>query len=146
MTRRLILIGVALLLSACEPMISGSHQTLTINTNPPGAECQLIREGVVIGQVPSTPGGVVVERSKYDITLECEKDGYQKTTEMIGSWIEAVPWAIPSNSSFSSITTGLQLGVTTKSASGFNKEYPANTTITLSPEMAPPDVAPAAGP
>jgi hypothetical protein len=127
-------------------MISGSHQTLTINTNPPGAVCQLIREGVVIGKVPSTPGSVVVERSKYEIIIECERVGHQKTTAMLGSWIEGLIYAAPPLPGWGSFSGGLQSEYTADSASGFDKEYPANTTITLSPEMAPPDVAPAAGP
>ena len=49
-------VTVALALTGCASIISGTSQTITINSNPPGAQCNLLREGLVIGSV-TTPGG-----------------------------------------------------------------------------------------
>ena len=73
-----------MLLAACASIIDGNSQTLTFNSNPPGANCTLTRNGVAIGNV-TTPGGIVVEKTKHDISAVCSKDGYDDSTIMLKS-------------------------------------------------------------
>ena len=48
-------------------------------TTPAGATCVLYREGSPIGTV-QTPGNILVKRRKYDITIKCDKAGYDQAT------------------------------------------------------------------
>ena len=76
-----------LLLQGCASILEGTDQTITIETSPTGANCRLYREGRVVGQV-ITPGGVVVEKTKHDMTVECEKEGYETAKAHLESGIE----------------------------------------------------------
>lgn len=64
--------AVAFGLAAC----SSLSQHLFVETTPPDAQCTLARDGKVVGRVSSTPGGMVVDRSKKDIVMVCRKQGY----------------------------------------------------------------------
>ena len=67
-----------LITSACSTVIEGSSQKISVNTVPEGASCVLRSNDDVIGEVASTPAVVTVQKSKYDIVVECTKDGYLK--------------------------------------------------------------------
>jgi hypothetical protein len=101
----------ALALSACSLIFEGTHQDITINTTPPGAECTLSKDGKeVIGKVESTPGVARIEKSKYDLVIQCDKPGYQTaiirnrsdvagatTADVLGGvWFGPVGWAVDS--------------------------------------------------
>jgi len=67
------------LCSGCSTITEGRSQQIAIDTMPEGANCILKSNDDVIGIVSSTPGLVHVEKSKYDIVIECTKDGYIKS-------------------------------------------------------------------
>ena len=74
------IVASAVLLSGCATVFDGTSQEITVNTNPSGASCVFVREGIAIGTVPNTPGLVNVKRRKYDITIKCDKPGYLEAT------------------------------------------------------------------
>ena len=113
----------AILLSSCSSIVSGTSQTLTINTNPEGANCKLYREGRVIGEISSTPGSVLVQKTKHDITVECTKKGYQKATYYNKSDVEGA--------TFGNIVLGGGIGWAIDSASGADNKYTEIMNITL---------------
>jgi len=112
-------------LSACASILSGSSQTITLETNPSGANCQLTREGRNIGTVNSTPGAVMVGKTKHDISVACTKEGYQDATAFLNSGTEGA--------TFVNILAGGVVGWGIDSASGADNKYPEVTTITLVP-------------
>jgi uncharacterized protein YceK len=130
--KKIALIIACIAMSGCASIISGTDQTISVNTVPPGASCKLLREGTVIGEVSNTPGGVVVEKTKHDITVECAKEGYLPATATLDSGIEG--------STFGNIVLGGVIGWGIDSASGADNEYPEHVDVTLVP-----DVMPAAG-
>src|SRR5438067_12531116 len=67
-------------LEGCSSVIEGTSQEILVNTNPAGADCQFVREGNVIARVAQTPGGVTIKKTKNDITVKCDKAGYQEAT------------------------------------------------------------------
>jgi hypothetical protein len=78
MKSKLLVVGlVGLTLSAFSSIIEGTSQEISINTNPPGADCSLDRQGVSIAHVNPTPGTATIKKTKYDITVACKKPGYQ---------------------------------------------------------------------
>ena len=114
------------LLAGCASVISGSSDTITINSNPPGATCNLNQNGRSIGQV-TTPGGVTVQKTKHDIKVTCEKEGYQTATGYLNSDIEGSTWG--------NILLGGGVGWIVDSASGADNDYPEYLTVTLVPNV-----------
>jgi hypothetical protein len=74
--------------AGCASVVSGTSQTLTLDTVPAGADCTLTRKGLSIGRVNPTPGAVVVQRTRDDITVSCTRDGYQTGTFVNKSGLE----------------------------------------------------------
>ena len=109
----------------CSSIISGTSETLTINTNPPGADCKLTRNDLAIGRVSPTPGGIVVQKTKYNITVACDKVGYQQATYINKSGIEGA--------TFGNIVLGGGIGWAIDSASGADNKYEEVMNITLVP-------------
>ena len=121
-----LLAGLALcLLPGCSSILSGTSDTISFDTNPPGADCTLVRDGKVIGNV-KTPGGLTVEKTKHDIHVTCKKAGYQDSTGVLSSEIQDETWG--------NIILGGGVGWLIDSASGADNDYAENITITLVPE------------
>jgi hypothetical protein len=114
---------LTLLLPSCASIVEGTTQTLTFNTNPPGANCALTRNGLPIGNL-TTPGGIVVEKTKHNIEVACTKQGYDdsKTTIKSGA----------SGATVGNIILGGGIGWAIDSASGADNKYNEINDITLS--------------
>lgn len=67
-------------LSGCVSVFEGTSQEISVATNPSGAVCAFERDGKAIGSIAPTPGTLVVRKSKYDITIKCNKDGYHEAS------------------------------------------------------------------
>jgi hypothetical protein len=120
--KKLVLIS-GLLLSGCSSIISGTSQTVSVNTSPSGANCKFIREGLVIGEINSTPGSVLVKKTKHNINIECTKNGYEKATYFNKSGVEGA--------TFGNIVLGGGIGWAVDSASGADNKYTEVVNITL---------------
>jgi hypothetical protein len=120
---RIFILLFAVLLSGCSSIVSGTTQTLTVNTSPEGANCKFFREGLVIGEVSQTPGSVLVKKTKHDITVECTKKGYEKTTYFNKSDIEGA--------TVGNVILGGGIGWAIDSASGADNKYTEIMNITL---------------
>ena len=70
----------ALAVSACSSITEGTSQVISVSTNPAGADCALVRQGIVIGRVNPTPGQVKIDKTKHDINVECTKEGFAKAS------------------------------------------------------------------
>jgi len=121
--------ALLLTINGCASIIEGTSQTITLNTNPPGADCALTREGVVIGRVAPTPGSVVIQKTKHDITITCAKEGYQDATYLNHSGA--------AGATFGNIVLGGGIGWAIDSASGADNKYDSPVNITLVPMQAP---------
>ena len=128
--------------AGCASVVSGTSQTLTLDTVPTGADCSLTRKGLVIGRVNPTPGAVLVQRTRDDITVSCRREGYQTAVFVNKSGLEAA--------TLGNIILGGLVGVAIDAASGANNKYDATMRITLVPgepgqeqviETAPPPAA-----
>lgn len=115
----------AICLSGCASIVSGTSQEIKVVTNPPGANCQFIREGAVIASVNNTPGGVTIKKTKHDITLKCTKDGYQEATYLNHSGADGA--------TFGNIILGGGIGWAIDSASGSDNKYTGEVNVTLVP-------------
>ena len=68
---------LAISLAGCATAIEGTTQDIAVITIPEGAACVLAREGQQIGAISATPGSSHIEKSKYDITITCKKEGFE---------------------------------------------------------------------
>jgi hypothetical protein len=129
MKNYLLVAGAACALAGCASVFEGTSQDIAINTNPSAASCVLEREGRAIGAVPTTPGAVTVRKSKYDITIKCDKPGYQQSTYINHSGTTAT---IAANVAVDLLLT---LGVSSivDSATGADNKYDRVVNIMLAP-------------
>lgn len=112
-------------ISGCATVLSGVDQEIVVNTTPPGAECDVFRDGTRIASVPSTPGTVEVDKTKHDLKILCRKNGYLETEAVLPSGAESSVFA---NILFGG--TGLVLwGL--DSITGADNSYPSSHAITL---------------
>lgn len=128
----------AVCLSGCASIVSGTSQEIKVVTNPPGASCALEREGGVIARVEQTPGGVTIKKTKHDITLKCNKEGYQEATYLNHSGAEGA--------TFGNMVLGGGIGWAIDSASGADNKYDGVVNLTLTPSNAAPAPGAAAKP
>lgn len=134
--RGLLLCAAAAALSGCASILSGTTQTVSFDSNPPGANCQLVRDGKIIGTV-TTPGGLTVKKTKYDITVTCKKAGYQDSTGYLKSGIQDETWG--------NIILGGGIGWAVDSAAGADNKYDDHITVTMVPVVAATQPAPQPG-
>ncbi len=119
------LAGIALL-TGCSSIIEGTSQQITVNTNPPGAECSLERQGTSIGRINPTPGAITIKKTKYDITVICNKPGYQTASYFNKSGA--------AGATFGNIVAGGGIGWAIDSASGADNKYDSPVNVTLVPD------------
>lgn len=117
-------LGVSLLmLAGCSSIIEGNTQQIAVNTNPSHASCQFIRNGLTIASFTDTPTSVVIEKTKYDILVKCQKRGYQEATYFNHSGA--------ASATFGNIILGGGIGWAIDSASGADNKYDSPVNITL---------------
>ena len=126
MSFRIYGLPALVLLSACSSIIEGTSQEIMVNTNPAGASCSLNRQGMSIARIDPTPGAATIKKTKYDITIECDKDGYQEATYLNHSSV--------AGATFGNIVLGGGVGWAIDSASGADNKYDSPVNITLVPE------------
>lgn len=122
-------LGLAASASGCASIVEGTDQSLTVQTSPSGASCELKRDGQVIGVVNPTPGTVTVGKSKDDISVICKKDGYQDAIGAFSSDFQGM--------TFGNIVFGGLIGVAVDASSGAMHEYPASVTVAMAPDSFP---------
>ncbi|MGF1630269.1 MAG: PEGA domain-containing protein [Kiloniellaceae bacterium] len=130
---RALALGLAGLgLGGCSSIVLGTDQDIAINSNPPGASCILEREGVKVGELSSTPGKVTVSKTKHDITISCDKEGYQTAT-----YINDSGWESGSGAAGIALDVILTLGISSAidSATGADNKYESPVNITLLPNL-----------
>ena len=127
--RSLSLCLVLVFLTGCATILSGRTQTVTIQTNPPGAACEMTCNGKVIGNVNPTPGAMMVQKTKHPISIVCKKPGYQDATYNVASGSEGA--------TFGNILAGGLIGWGVDSATGADNKYAEVNTITLAPVEVP---------
>lgn len=118
--------ALLMLFAGCSSIIEGTSQEITVNTNPSGADCSLIREGISIAHVNPTPGAATIKKTKHDITIECDLEGYQKATFLNNSGA--------AGATFGNIVLGGGIGWAVDSAAGADNKYETPVNITLVPD------------
>jgi hypothetical protein len=124
--RLLCLLLLAGGLPACATITSGTSQSLSVVTEPPGATCTLTREGATVGIVNPTPGTVTVGKSSRDMSVRCTRAGYSPGVATIVPQFQAM--------TAGNILIGGFIGLAVDAASGAISRYPDNVAVALPPE------------
>ena len=121
--------------AACSSIIEGTSQQIEVVTNPAGASCTLVREGQPIGTINPTPGSVLIKKTKYDITVLCDKQGFAQATYLNHSGA--------AGATAGNIILGGGIGWAIDSASGADNKYDTPVNLTLVPAQAITPTSPA---
>lgn len=113
-------------LGACSTITKGQDQTLTIITDPAGATCSLTRRGTTVGAASRTPASIVLEKSKDDVSVLCEKEDHFDGAATLASSFEGM--------TFGNIILGGIIGIAVDAASGAMHRFPSSITIFLTPK------------
>ena len=111
--------------AGCATIMEGSSQSVAIATTPAGAICNVDRAGLHLGTVSPTPGSLHVDKSKNDITVSCQKAGYQSAS------ISQSPKFV--GTTFGNIVAGGVIGAVVDAATGADFEYPTEVKLDLAP-------------
>lgn len=121
-----LLLTSLLAAGGCATIVEGGDDTVTVDTRPPGAVCAIERDGATIAFINPTPGTISVEKSKDDLHVSCELEGYQPSVGVISSTFQPM--------TFGNIIFGGVIGVAVDAASGAFNDYPPLVSITMVPE------------
>jgi hypothetical protein len=127
---------LGLAVSGCASVIEGRSQQISVNTNPPGAECGLYREeGVRIAAIQKTPGRALIEKTKNDIWIVCVKQGYQQATYLNHSGISGAAFVNVIGGIF---TLGIStaIGAAVDSSNGSDNKYESPVNVSMAPNVA----------
>lgn len=119
------LIIIVLLLTGCATVTTGTTQTISIETQPPGASCKLSRDGQNIGFVNPTPGSVSISKDKDVFNVECELEGHEHTEKSIDSSFQGM--------TLGNAILGGVIGLAVDAASGAMNEYPTSISLRMQP-------------
>ncbi|WP_158745102.1 hypothetical protein [Acidisphaera sp. L21] len=74
-----------LLLPGCATSLDGFTQTVTIRTAPVGASCTVTHKGAEIARIASTPGTIRLHPDFHDLTVACQKPGWEPTVQVLAA-------------------------------------------------------------
>ena len=120
--KKLFWLGAGMLaLSACKMLTGGTTQDISLMTNPPGANCALVRDGSLIGRANPTPATVLVKVDERDIEISCSLSGYQDASYVLHAGTSENVWV------------GGATGWGTEISSEAGGQYENPVTLTLQP-------------
>lgn len=114
-------------LAGCVSVFEGTSQKISVNTNPVDASCVFERQGQPIGTLAKTPGSLTVRKSKYDITIKCDKPGYEQASYINHSGVSAT---IAANVAVDILLTA-GISSIVDSADGADNKYDSVVNLTL---------------
>jgi hypothetical protein len=129
--KKIAAVVMALTLSGCASIFSGSSQQTVVNTTPQGAHCDFVRKDKVIAYVERTPGSLYYKKTRDDATIICKKEGYKTTSLPLSSDTDA--WTFVN---IGWLGLGTIIGVGIDAGTGAINKYDEAVTITL-PAAAP---------
>lgn len=121
MGRGILAVALSLAFAGCATIMEGTSQTLIVDVVPAHGRCEVLRDGVVLGQ--SSPGSraVSVSKSKSDLLFNCSAEGYPSKSQTLSSALAAATVA-----SFFLLDFGL-----VDAATGAWMKYPERVTIVM---------------
>lgn len=113
--------------TGCATVVSGTTQTIAINTDPQGADCSFTRDNVLVARINPTPGTTSVSKSFGTIGVLCKKADFEDVAGTIESQFQAA--------TLGNIILGGVIGVVVDAASGAMSKYPDSVSFTMIPAI-----------
>ena len=123
------IVAIAITCAGCAAVFDGVTQEIKVVTNPAGASCVFERQGFPVASVAQTPGSALVQKTKYDITVKCDKPEYEQAVYLNHSGVSA---AIAGNIAADIILTA-GISSIVDSATGADNKYDTVVNLTLAP-------------
>jgi hypothetical protein len=128
---------VILPLAGCASIVNGTTETVAVTTPPAeGAKCVLkSSEGTYY---VTTPGNALVHKTKNDLNVECDKDGFQHASLKVPAKFGAM--------TAGNVIAGGIIGIGVDAATGANYSYPTAISVPMTatdPAASAPAPAPA---
>lgn len=117
------------LISGCATLTTGTDNSVTIDTVPPGASCELRQGADRVYFVNPTPGTIEIEKSKKDVGVVCQKEGYLPEAGVLTSELQSM--------SFGNVLFGGVIGVAVDASSGALNDYPPMMRLIMTPDTFP---------
>ena len=117
-----ITLFILVFLNGCASTMSGNNQPVNVVTNVNGAKCTLANEKG--SWSVQTPGSAVVTNSRENLSVRCEKNGYQ-------SAIVSVPSKHKDSATWGNVVLGGGIGYIWDRKSGAAFIYPSTVNLTL---------------
>lgn len=122
--KQLIMVALCTLLGACASIVSGTQQTMFIETPlVDGAACKLNDSKNGVWYLPATPGAVTVAKGNGPMNVVCEKTGYATAVASIDEHISDSMYA----------NTIIWWGYIIDAATGAAQQYPDKVVVWLKP-------------
>ena len=114
-------LAIVLICSGCASIISDDEMSMTVESEPQGAQCRLENpEGKFI---VTTPGTIPINTSCKPMSVTCSKEGYKKIQQQIDYTHKGSAWG--------NILAGGGIGYIVDRQTGAGCEYPQSILITL---------------
>jgi hypothetical protein len=121
----IVWLSISVFTAGCATITTGGSQTISVKTEPEGADCRFSQGGNVVARVNPTPGPILVGKTSDSISVLCRKDGYQDTAGTVGSEFQLM--------TFGNILLGGLIGIVVDASTGASAKYPEAVTIPLVP-------------
>ena len=119
---RISIILLAVFMTGCASIISDDKQVMTIESDPQGADCELVnQEGTFIAK--DTPATVTLNTTCKPMTVTCTKEGYQKAQINIDYSHKGSAWG--------NILAGGPIGYIVDRQTGAGCDYPQRILVPL---------------
>ena len=124
-----LLAGLILPLAGCASIVEGTTETVAVTTPPAdGAKCVLTSsEGTYY---VTTPGNTLVHKTKNDLNVECDRDGFQHASLKVPAKF--------GGATAGNILAGGIIGLGVDAATGANYSYPTAIAVPMSATTAAP--------
>ena len=125
--RKTIATMAALLLCGCATVVSGTQQSVFVETPfVEGAECSLRDSKSGSWYLPSTPGSASVTKGDGPLNVVCKKEGYTTSTVSVDDEF--------AGATLGNIILGGGIGVFVDAASGAAQKYPDKVIVWMKPK------------
>jgi hypothetical protein len=124
--------ALLLFVSGCASVATGISQDVTVNSMPPGARCDVLREGTKV-QTGITPMTVSVEKSRRNISVSCVDGAGRQGVATSKSGME--PWF------FGNVMLGGLIGMSIDVLDGAVNKYDSPVWVSLGDATPQPPVA-----
>lgn len=111
------------LLPGCATITTGTSQSISVLTAPPGAVCELKRRDTIVGVVNPTPGSVTVGKSGSDIGVSCTRADHLPAAATVRSRFQPA--------TLGNILLGGVVGLVVDASTGASGRYPDSVSLIL---------------